>query len=263
MESKSSRSAGVSAVMMKLQLFILFCVSGAAWAESGSSSKAMYEVLNRLEQLQVEMQQLRGQVEEQSYTIEQFKKRQNNIYSDFDQRLQVIEGGAVPAAGINQEMGIEQDTVINDPRNQQVVNYSTPQPEYPAGAKAANSEKQIYQEAYDQLRNGHYSQAIVMFSQLIVDYPDGEYADNAHYWLGEAYNVNRDFNSASEAFQKVVVNYPDSPKVPDALLKLGYLELEQNNIPKGRKYLNEVSLRFPGTPAANLADEKLKLLDKK
>ena len=248
--------------MIKLPLFILFCVSGTVLAESGPSSRAMYEVLNRLEQLQVEMQQLRGQVEEQSYTIEQLRKRQQNIYSDFDQRLQLIESGGAPVSEINQEMGISQDTAATDLKNQEVVQYSTPQPEYPSAAKTAGNEKQIYNDAYAKLINGQNSQAIILFKQITAEFPDGEYADNAQYWLGEAYNINRDSNSAREAFTKVMVNFPDSPKVPDAMLKLGYLELAQNNVAKGRKYLTDVSLRYPGTTAANLAAEKLKLLDK-
>lgn len=248
--------------MMKLYSILLLLASGTVYAESGTSGKVMYEILDRLEQLQVEVQQLRGQIEEQAYTIEQLKKRQNTIYSDVDQRLLAMEGGAVSGADVNQEMGVEQETAAGDIRDQEKVKYTAPQQESAAAGKAKGNEKKIYQEGYDKLRNGHYSQAIVLFKQITVEFPEGEYADNAQYWLGETYKVNRDYKAARDAFQKLITNYPDSPKVPDAMLKLGYLELEQNNLVQGRKYLTDVSLRYPGTTAANLADERLKLLDK-
>ncbi len=248
--------------MMKLHSILLLLFSGTVYAESGSSGRVMYEVLDRLEQLQSEVQQLRGQVEQQNYTIEQLKKRQSTMYSDVDQRLQVMEGGGAPAAA-NQEMGGLQDAAAGNNRDQEVLKDPAVQPQSTAAGVAKSNEKQVYLEGYDQLRNGHYSQAIVLFNQVVVDYPDGEYADNAQYWLGETYKVNRNYTASRDAFQKLLSNYPDSPKVPDAMLKLGYLELEQNNIKKGRQYLVDVSMRYPGTTAANLANERLKLLDKK
>ena len=47
--------------------------------------------MGRLEQMQVEVQQLTGKVEEQAYHIIELKKRQKTMYSDFDDRLQGIE----------------------------------------------------------------------------------------------------------------------------------------------------------------------------
>jgi len=55
--------------------------------------------------------------------------------------------------------------------------------------------------------------------------------------------------------------FPKSPKVPDALLKLGYIELEQNNLAKARDYLTRVKVDYPGTTAAHLASKKLMQLD--
>ena len=67
-------------------------LSGSVSGASAPSANAMYEVLGRLEQLQGEIQQLRGVVEEQAHMILDLKKRQNNIYSDLDLRLQELVG---------------------------------------------------------------------------------------------------------------------------------------------------------------------------
>ena len=98
---------------MKTRLLVLLCFCGYVYAESdilppivdkssypqGPSYRKktpvspIYEVLNRLDQLQREVQQLRGQVEEQAYTIEELKKQQQTMYTDLDDRLQKTETG--------------------------------------------------------------------------------------------------------------------------------------------------------------------------
>jgi TolA-binding protein len=56
----------------------------------------------------------------------------------------------------------------------------------------------------------------------------------------------------------VVKGAPAHPKVPDALLKIGYLFYDQKNYAKARETLNKVKEQFPGSQAANLADQRLK-----
>ena len=96
---------------------------------------------------------------------------------------------------------------------------------------------------------------------MLAKSPKGEYANDAQYWLGEAYRVNQDADSARKAFNNVVENSPGSAKVPDALLKLGDIEVEQKNIAKARQYLTRVTVDFPGSKAAHLATKKLLLLN--
>lgn len=272
---------------MKVRLFLLCTFSGSLFAQGmplppvndhsaypasvanapkPSAASTLYEILGRVEQLQVEVQQLRGQVEEQAYTITELKKRQNSIYSDLDQRLQAIEssGSAVSQPAPEAEAVAAESTAQPAPAVAPVAPVQTqpsaPQPE-PAKPASAESEKQRYQQSYETLKNGHYSKAIAEFKQFLNDYPSGEYSDNAQYWLGEAYKVNREVSLSREAFNKLVTNYPNSPKVRDGLLKLGYIELEQNNIAKAREYFTRITSTYPGTTAAHLASKKLQQLD--
>lgn len=234
---------------------------GGMTATAAPSNNAIYEVLGRLEQLQHEVQQLRGVVEEQAQIIEDLKSRQKNIYADLDQRLQALGGGVVstePAAPV----------AMGQPQTSQILAAPEPEPvaqqQSPAEAEGVTvtlSEKELYKEAYETLRNGHNTQAIAAFKDLINLYPAGEYADNAQYWLGEAYKVNQDVESARTAFNQLIARYPNSPKVPDALLKLGYIEFDQNNIAKARDYLTQVTVNYPGTTAAHLAAKKLMQLN--
>ena len=127
--------------------------------------------------------------------------------------------------------------------------------------QASGAEKQEYQQAYNELRNGHTDQSIEQFNAYLNKYPTGVYANNAQYWLGEAYRVKRDNNAARKAFNDVIEKYPNGIKVPDALLKLGYIEVEQKNLAKAREYLTRVTVAYPNTRAALLAEKKLLKLD--
>lgn len=243
------------------------------------SDNAIFEVLGRLEQLQSEVQQLRGMVEEQSQTIADLQRKQNNMYSDLDERMQALsaagqpaaaqpasqpDAGAAPAAAApaaSVAASVPPATALAPSAAAAPTPAVPPAPvavaeSKPAPAVSAN-EKERYQAAYDTLRNGHNAQAVKMFQDLLRDFPAGEFADNSQYWLAEAYKINREFDAARAAFNKVVSQYPNSSKVPDALLKLGYIEFDLQNAAKARDYLTRVTTSYPGTTAAHLAEKKL------
>ncbi|WP_432745090.1 tol-pal system protein YbgF [Methylobacter sp. G7] len=278
---------------------MLLCVCGAVHAESlppvidnsmypvgevsavqPSSGNGLYEMMRQLEQLQTEVRQLTGKLEEQTYLIAEMKKYQSTMYSDFDQRMQSLEQKAEAvkpiAADENpqmQEGSVESEAKMVEPpvdapevkqaseQEQNAVpvagDASVPAPSLPP----VGDEKQQYQQAYEALRYGHTAKAIIAFNAVLSKNPGSEYANNAQYWLGEAYRVNQDVDLARKAFNDVVEKYPDSTKVPDALLKLGYIEVEQKNTVKAREYLTRVTVDFPSSTAARLAAKKLLSLD--
>lgn len=289
---------------MKVRLILLLCFCSAVHAEAlppvvdnsmypegeviaakPSANNAVFEMMRRLEQLQAEIQQLTGKVEEQAYLIGEMKKSQSTLYSDFDGRMQNLEkktGGVSPSATESpaiQGNSVEPPAAAESPvaapavvpapeakapvQKQDAMQASSGEVSVPVGASSSSpgDEKQQYQQAYEALRNGHTAQAIAEFNAVLGKNPKGEYANNAQYWLGEAYRVNQDIDSARKAFNSVIENYPGSSKVPDALLKLGTIEVEQKNAVKAREYLARVTTDFPSSTAARLAAKKLLLLD--
>src|SRR5690606_37807098 len=67
----------------------------------GNSSEQTLELLNRINQLQTEVQSLRGLVEQQGFEIESLKKRARDQYLDLDSRIGRLEGNPLapdPAA---------------------------------------------------------------------------------------------------------------------------------------------------------------------
>lgn len=211
------------------------------------ASQSLVEMLSRLERLQQEVQRLRGDIEVLNHRTEQIRKQQRDLYRDLDGRLSQLEAGgegapafAGPAGGSTSEPGSSLEI-----------------PEAAVSAPPSQDEREAYNQAFELLKNGQYEAAHRAFSDLLTEFPEGSYADNAQYWMGESSYVTRDFDQALEAFEAVAKNHPQSPKVPDALLKVGYIHYEQGRWKEARTALEAVHEKFPGTTAARLAEQRL------
>ncbi len=247
-------------------------------------SGALVEMATRLEQLQSELQKLRGDVELHGRDLEVIKQRQRDLYLDIDRRLRRAEGGnaapqvapsAPPPAAVTPPPA---GAVATTPSS---ATPTTPASPPPAGASATvpppaspavqatpalppaappvdRAQQQLaYQAAFDLLKEGRYPESITAFEQFLASYPAGAYSDNAQYWLGEARYVTRDFTAASRDFQLVLKQFPGSPKVPDAMLKLGYAQYELKDYATSRATLTELRQKYPSSTAARLAASRL------
>jgi tol-pal system protein YbgF len=64
--------------------------------ENMLQSQGLLGMLDQLQQLQGEISLLRGEIETQNYTLEQLTRRQRDLYTDIDQRIQRVEGDSLP-----------------------------------------------------------------------------------------------------------------------------------------------------------------------
>lgn len=232
------------------------------------NSQGMVDLLLKLEALQKEIQQLRGDVETQTHIANDLKKRQRDLYVDIDRRLLQIERNAssvskrpnssyssqpVPATTTETMPKLTGETQSPPVKTvTPVVNNSVAKPVDPI------KEQNAYQKAFDLLRELRYEQAIIAYRQFIKDYPNGRYAHIAQYWLSEASYAQRHFKQAITDYQNLVTNYPNSPKLAEAMLKIGYSykELGQN---KAAQDIVEKLLRvYPNTTAAGQGQNLLK-----
>jgi tol-pal system protein YbgF len=219
--------------------------------ESQLQSQGLIEMLQMLQQMQTDLQQLRGDIEHQTNELEGLRKRQRELYLDIDRRLNDLQlqsgrpGASVPNTD-TQQPGIVAGTLGVSGGDQANV----------------DQERNEYKEAFETLREGRYPQAIEAFKALLAKYPAGAYSDNAQYWLGEANYVSRNFDQAIIEFNKVLNQFPRSAKVPDAKLKLGYTYYELQQWDKARAMLSEVVSKHPGTSVVPLAENRLQRMGK-
>lgn len=122
----------------------------------------------------------------------------------------------------------------------------------PAQARAA------YQRALDLLKQSQYDQSIEALRKFLLAHPGTEYADNAQYWLGEAYYANRQFGQALIEYNALLQRYPDSQKFSHAKLKLAYCYHELGQPGQAKQRLEELIQAYPGTTVAHLARDRLR-----
>lgn len=228
--------------------------------ERATNSQALIDMLKRVEELQVEVQNLRSQVEEQTNSLDGVKNRQRDIYVDIDRRLQHLESGAgSPAAAATTDMsaGAVAPAVAAPSGAPTGGVASTPAPDAGPTIVDGMTPRQAYEKAFDLLRKANYEQSITEFQRFLRNFPQSEFAGNAQYWLGEANYQMKRFDQAIVEFKKAISAYPNGPKVADAYLKLGYTYYQLGKWAEARHNLNEAKSRFGGTSAARLAEQQL------
>lgn len=222
-------------------------------------SNALIDLVDSVARLQREIQDLRGELEVQNHALSQLKQQQRDLYLDLDRRLSkgVPGDGGQTTAASSQGAGAAAAGSTAAPGDGQVA-LATP----PVDASAIDPAKEeaAYQNAFNLLKAGRYDQATVAFRGFLRDYQGGNYADNAQYWLGEAYYVTRQFDPALNEFQLLVQRYPNSQKLTHAMLKIGYIYDELGRTAEAEAILQELADRYPHTTAARLARERLQKL---
>jgi tol-pal system protein YbgF len=114
-----------------------------------------------------------------------------------------------------------------------------------------------YRAAVELVKAGNHAEAIDGLRAFLRKYPRHDYADNAQYWLGEAFYAQKDYPHALAEFRNVIETYPRGNKVPDALLKVGYCYSALGQGDKARAVLEQVVNLYPKTEPAALATKKL------
>jgi tol-pal system protein YbgF len=229
------------------------------------------ELLNRLNELQAEVQNLRGMVEQQAFEIERLKQAAQEQGVDVDTRLRRLEsGGSSPLAGtptppptMTTDIGAVAPATAPGPVAPEVAPPTAgvdPTATVPPVAAAPGDERAAYDEAFAALRDGRYAESARRFAAFVQQYPNGEYADNASYWLGESYYVTQNYEIALDTFRDLLDRFPQSSKAPDALLKIGYCHFELRQWHEAELALNDVVQRYPDTTVARLAQGRLRAL---
>ncbi len=245
----------------------------------GSNNTA--ELVIQVQQLQTQIAQLQGTIEEQNFQINELKERQKVLYVDMDSRLAELEKTGLAqnttqnnelvvdssVSDNNQSSSIElgkpviQAPVIRETVDAQLSTNTLNQADLSAQTMAVNpAVEQAYQTAFAQLKAGRFNESARLFEDFIQQHPSHELTDNAYYWLGESYYVTRNYPLALSAFQSLAEQFPLSSKLADSLLKIGYTYHELEDFQQAQQALDKVVNSFPNQSVSRLAQNRLNLL---
>ncbi|MBP6457229.1 MAG: tol-pal system protein YbgF [Pseudoxanthomonas sp.] len=223
----------------------------AALEQRAANNQGNVDLLNQVNQLKAEVAQLRAQIEELQQQNSQAQSTSRAQYLDLDGRLNRLEGGAPAASGQGGEPAANVAPPVTTPSGAAAA---------PAAPPAAD-ERASYEAAFDTLKSGQYDASARAFNQFLQRYPNGSYAPNARYWLGESYYVTQNYELELEQFKTLYQQYPNHDKAPGALLKIGLSQYGLKRMDDARVTLDEVARKYPGSDAARTADDRLRAID--
>ncbi len=201
-----------------------------------------------------------GQWRSTAPSTTQYQNRPTQTTPQVDRgSVNVPIAGTVPPGGVIAIPQVEQSNTqpqVSTP-DQQVAVAPIEQPSETQAIQTSLSETDYYGQGFDLLKQSKYEQAATVFEQQLKAYPQGDLADDAHYWIAEAMHVSRKLDVAKQHLKAIIQNYPQSRRLPDAMLKTAYIEQQQGNEIEARILFQEIVNYHPKSDAAIAAKNRL------
>ncbi|WP_058972624.1 cell division protein CpoB [Type-D symbiont of Plautia stali] len=218
-------------------------------------SNAQAQLLQQLQQQmsdnQSDIDSLRGQIQQNSYQLNQVIERQKQLYQQIDSLSSGSNGAQASGGGDAAAAGAAGAAGNADAGGSNASGSSAA----PAQTGDANTD---YNAAVALiLEKKQFDQAITALQAWVKKYPDSTYQPNANYWLGQLYYNKGKKDDAAYYFATVVKNYAKSPKAPEALFKVGVIMQEKNDTAKAKAVYQQVIKQFPSSESAKLAQKRL------
>lgn len=121
-------------------------------------------------------------------------------------------------------------------------------------------EADLYQKAFSLLEKGDLKGAKTLFTKYLKDYPQGKWVPQTHFYLGEIYFKEKDYESAILEYQKLIETPGPNALKPRAMLRQAEAFLALKDKKAAEILLKKIIKTYPGTKEAKEAQEQLKKL---
>ena len=118
----------------------------------------------------------------------------------------------------------------------------------------------LYNNALRDYNGAKNDLAVQEFSDYVKYYPNTDLAGNCYFYLGEIQFRQGNYQQAAQSYDQVLQNFPTGTKVASAQLKKGFSLIELGKQEDGVVELRRVIQRYPRSPEALQARERLRKL---
>jgi tol-pal system protein YbgF len=118
----------------------------------------------------------------------------------------------------------------------------------------------LYNNALRDYNGGNNDLAAQEFSQYVKAYANTDLTGNCYFYLAEIEFRQKNYDQAAKDYDQVLQNFPSGNKAASAQLKKGFALLELGQKDAGVVELRHVVQRYPRSPEAMQARERLQKL---
>ena len=215
--------------MKNIFLSFFLLSSFTIFSEENESLELLYK---KIEVLEEEIRDLRNILEENSILVDRSLELQQQRYLDLDARILEIS-----------KISSEKPSLVDE------------EAQY-----LDTEEKELFKSALILFEESRFAEALEIFSQIIITFPDGSFTADAYFWSGELFLAQEMFEDAKLSFKNVVDNFYQHSRTPDSLFKLGEIYRIEGDIERSLEFYDKVKEDFPDSGASQLAKKSQEIL---
>ena len=215
--------------MKNIFLSFLLLSSFTIFSEENESLELLYK---KIEVLEEEIRDLRNILEENSILVDRSLELQQQRYLDLDARILEIS-----KISSENPSSVDGDAQYLD-----------------------TEEKELFKSALILFEESRFAEALEIFSQIIITFPDGSFTADAYFWSGELFLAQEMFEDAKLSFKNVVDNFYQHSRTPDSLFKLGEIYRIEGDVERSLEFYDKVKEDFPDSGASQLAKKSQEIL---
>ena len=116
----------------------------------------------------------------------------------------------------------------------------------------------VYQKGFVLGLQKDYQGKIQVMDQLIREYPESQYVDDALFEKGRTYVLLENHSAAARTFEQLISDYPESSLARKAGIQMGLIYYNTNQPEKAAEAYKAVISHYPGSEEARVALQDLK-----
>ena len=260
--------------------FALLSVVWLGMAPAWGASKEMIQLQTQVQQLQEQMTAMQRSFDERmgvmKNLVEQDTDAVNKVVSalnalqttlqkqqaDAGTRTDQVSGQIQAMNDTMDELKVRLAKVTKQLEDMQAAQQSiqaqqATQQAQAAAAAAAPPPDVLYNNALRDYNGNKNDLATQEFSDYIKFYPNTDLAGNSYFYLGELQFRAGNYQQAAESYDQVLQNFPSGNKAASAQLKKGFSLIELGKQDDGVGELRHLIQRYPHSPEALQARERL------
>ena len=215
--------------MKNIFLSFFLLSSFTIFSEENESLELLYK---KIEVLEEEIRDLRNILEENSILVDRSLELQQQRYLDLDARI--LEISKITSEKLS---SVDEDAQYLD-----------------------TEEKELFKSALILFEESRFAEALEIFSQIIITFPNGSFTADAYFWSGELFLAQEMFEDAKLSFKNVVDNFYQHSRTPDSLFKLGEIYRIEGDVERSLEFYDKVKEDFPDSGASQLAKKSQEIL---